>query len=449
MKNQNFGLHEKVATIIAQIACHENQLPQGSPCSPIISNLIAHLLDVRLAQLAKKNGCTYSRYADDITFSTNQKKVPAQITFQNLDDSRVWHIGRSLEKQINKIGFKVNHNKTRMFYSNSRQTVTGLVTNKEVNVRTEYYKLARAMANSFFTKGYYYVPGKLSPCDITEKNACHPLEVKSISKLEGILSHIYFTKKFIAPNTFIKVKDIPCGIKKIFKTLLFLKYFVANTKPIVLCEGKTDIIYIKLAIKKIIEEYPLLANKEDEKLNYHISFLKTDSKNIDEVLELGGGADKFKHLINTYKAMINKCPAWSPKNPVIILVDNDKKGEVLQLAKTKKESPNNTSSNFIYVMHNLYVLQLPSSTAEGDTSIEDLFPQKWLDSTLDGKEFGNNTNGRSDYYGKVPFAKKVIMQNFSSVDFSNFKPLLNNLVKVIESFNKLQAGHTNLKKTDS
>src|SRR6267142_2570826 len=66
IKNRDFELHEKVATIIAQIACHDNSLPQGSPCSPVISNLIGHMLDIHLAKLAFDTGCSYSRYADDI-----------------------------------------------------------------------------------------------------------------------------------------------------------------------------------------------------------------------------------------------------------------------------------------------------------------------------------------------------------------------------------------------
>ena len=75
LKNNNFMLSEKVATILAQIACYQNSLPQGSPCSPIISDLIAHTLDVYLAQLARRYTCTYTRYADDLTFSTNRKNA--------------------------------------------------------------------------------------------------------------------------------------------------------------------------------------------------------------------------------------------------------------------------------------------------------------------------------------------------------------------------------------
>ena len=75
IKDRNFALHKDVATVIAQIACRENTLPQGSPCSPVISNLIAHVLDMHLVGLASKVGCTYSRYADDLTFSTNKKRL--------------------------------------------------------------------------------------------------------------------------------------------------------------------------------------------------------------------------------------------------------------------------------------------------------------------------------------------------------------------------------------
>ena len=51
IKNADFALHPSVATIVAQIACHENALPQGSPCSPVISNLIGSVLDIHLCKL--------------------------------------------------------------------------------------------------------------------------------------------------------------------------------------------------------------------------------------------------------------------------------------------------------------------------------------------------------------------------------------------------------------
>lgn len=74
-----FNLDPAIATIIAQIACHDNVLPQGSPCSPVISNLIGNILDLPLLALARETRCTYTRYADDLTFSTNEVLFPTEI----------------------------------------------------------------------------------------------------------------------------------------------------------------------------------------------------------------------------------------------------------------------------------------------------------------------------------------------------------------------------------
>ena len=70
-KNNNFELPSEVATIIAQLCCYKGVLPQGAPTSPIITNLICNILDIRLLKLGKKHNLDYSRYADDLTFSTN------------------------------------------------------------------------------------------------------------------------------------------------------------------------------------------------------------------------------------------------------------------------------------------------------------------------------------------------------------------------------------------
>jgi RNA-directed DNA polymerase len=57
LKNNQFKLAEPVATLLAQIACNDGVLPQGSPCSPILSELLTHFLDMRLVRLAERNRC--------------------------------------------------------------------------------------------------------------------------------------------------------------------------------------------------------------------------------------------------------------------------------------------------------------------------------------------------------------------------------------------------------
>ena len=75
-----YNMGEKAAEVIAQICCLDSgELPQGGATSPIISNLICRRLDSQLTELAKEVKCQYSRYADDITFSSFQTKFTESI----------------------------------------------------------------------------------------------------------------------------------------------------------------------------------------------------------------------------------------------------------------------------------------------------------------------------------------------------------------------------------
>ncbi|EDE2201483.1 RNA-directed DNA polymerase, partial [Listeria monocytogenes] len=68
-KNKDFELSTEVATIIAQLSCFNGALPQGAPSSPIITNFICRIMDMRILKLAKNYKLDYTRYADDLTFS--------------------------------------------------------------------------------------------------------------------------------------------------------------------------------------------------------------------------------------------------------------------------------------------------------------------------------------------------------------------------------------------
>jgi hypothetical protein len=105
-KNSNFELNPEVARTIARIACHENVLPQGAPTSPILSNFIGHILDIKLVRLAKRYGCTYSRYADDLTFSTNQKTFPKNIARHSFFTAGKWLPGAELIRELENCGFR-------------------------------------------------------------------------------------------------------------------------------------------------------------------------------------------------------------------------------------------------------------------------------------------------------------------------------------------------------
>ena len=72
---KNLGLDQDTALSIANLSTLHNVLPQGAPTSPILSNIICKKLDYKFRNLAFKNNCVYTRYSDDITFSTNKYGV--------------------------------------------------------------------------------------------------------------------------------------------------------------------------------------------------------------------------------------------------------------------------------------------------------------------------------------------------------------------------------------
>lgn len=154
--DNDFRLDPAIATMIAQLTCFRNQLPQGAPTSPILSNFIGHILDVKLNKMASKGNCSYTRYADDLTFSTNEQQFPSAIARLIVGTTDKWVAGDGLLARVYASGFRVNHDKSRMQLSLSRQEATGLVVNQTVNVAASYYKIARAMCDHLFSGGTCY-----------------------------------------------------------------------------------------------------------------------------------------------------------------------------------------------------------------------------------------------------------------------------------------------------
>ncbi len=149
-----YELAEDVATVVAQICCYENGLPQGAPTSPLISNMICGRLDFQLSRLSRKYRCRYTRYADDITISSGATEFPQNLaSFAIVDGKERTVLSRSLATTITSNGFLINDAKVRLQKSNQRQVVTGLVTNKKSNLRREFVRNVRAMLFRWDTDG--------------------------------------------------------------------------------------------------------------------------------------------------------------------------------------------------------------------------------------------------------------------------------------------------------
>lgn len=142
LKTRPFNFPEKVAAAIAGMCCiletvqdgegkftDRYVLPQGSPCSPVLTNIVCHNLDWKLSGLSRRFHLKYSRYADDITFSGNRN------IFQ--DSGEFMTEFRRIVKEQN---FVINEKKTRLQKRGCRQEVTGLVVSDRVNVTREYVR---------------------------------------------------------------------------------------------------------------------------------------------------------------------------------------------------------------------------------------------------------------------------------------------------------------------
>jgi RNA-directed DNA polymerase len=142
-----------VATVLAQICCHLNGLPQGAPTSPIVSNMICAKLDSQLCSLARMNKMSYTRYADDITFSTTKLMFPKAVALTDPVSNQLL-VGEELRLIIETDGFRLNSRKIRLQRRDRRQQVTGLTVNVEPNVKKSLVNQVRSMLYSWGANGF-------------------------------------------------------------------------------------------------------------------------------------------------------------------------------------------------------------------------------------------------------------------------------------------------------
>lgn len=432
LNDKDFALHEKIATVIAQIACFENQLPQGSPCSPVISDMVAHLLDVRLVQLAKKHRVTYSRYADDLTFSTNQKTFPVALAHADPETGK-WVLGQELAKQIEKAGFAANPDKTRMQVRPSQQTVTGLTVNDKVNIPQSYWRMLRSMSHALFETGSYYRGDQFKP--IAEV----PATTDNLEIISGMFGYVHHTKssanKLANPES---KADISGAM--LHRRFWFFRYFVTLERPLIVCEGVTDKVYLDSAIKYLKGlDKRLGVKKNKTTFESGVRFFNYENT-AHKLLGLTGGSGQLMAFMKSYPAMMKAFKYRPLQHPVIVLVDNDD-----GLNNIKKELKKSfkltidwaTPDPFFHLCHNLYLVKTPEIAPDNESCIEDFFEAKVLTKPLDGKTFDDDKDADKDlHFGKVVFAKKIVVPMVGEINWEGFRPLLDRVVKVLDDYDK-------------
>lgn len=268
-----FNLPKEVANVVAGLCCHTNSdmtrnvLPQGAATSPLLTNAICDTLDRRMRGVAKRFGLHYSRYADDMTFSSMHNVYQEGSDFRN-------EIKRLIEEQ----GFKMNEKKTRLLRDGDRQEVTGLTVNQRVNVTRKYvhdirwilhcwekdgYGKAYALFYDYYkrTKGYIkkgepvmenVIGGKLNYMRMVkgENNTTYRKLLERFLKLQGL---VFVDTETDKGKSYIYVYSYPVSdFKKYFKTDLALEVTSKN-KLVGKCQiEERDKV---LAISKKTQEY--------------------------------------------------------------------------------------------------------------------------------------------------------------------------------------------------
>jgi len=191
-QNPPFNLSEKtgrkdLATTIAWLSCHEMKvdrlidnewqqvtkfvLPQGAPTSPTLTNIICQKLDFYFNAVANQFGLKYSRYADDITFSSSHNVYTEGCAIVNRKNN---NFIQELNRIISEQGFFIKESKTRLQKQGYRQEVTGLLVNENPNVQKRYIKQLRMWLYFWEHYGYdkastFFLPKYISDKAYTKK----------------------------------------------------------------------------------------------------------------------------------------------------------------------------------------------------------------------------------------------------------------------------------------
>nr|MBF0221620.1 RNA-directed DNA polymerase [Desulfobulbaceae bacterium] len=130
----SLGYPEGVASTLTNLTTFKGRLATGAPTSPAISNVLCRRLDKRFARLGEKCDFSYSRYADDLTVSSNNTNLAGLLPL--------------FKEIVLEEGYELNENKLRIMRSGSRQKVTGVVVNIKPNIdKNEIRKLRAVVYN--------------------------------------------------------------------------------------------------------------------------------------------------------------------------------------------------------------------------------------------------------------------------------------------------------------
>lgn len=129
-----------IGAMLTKLCARNECLPQGAPTSPALSNIVMKNFDEALGNWCEKQGISYTRYCDDLTFSADEK---------------LYHVYSKAASMLFEMGFEVNPLKTHFISNSARQTVTGIVVNDKLSLPREYKRGLRQELHYALTYGLF------------------------------------------------------------------------------------------------------------------------------------------------------------------------------------------------------------------------------------------------------------------------------------------------------
>lgn len=356
-----FNFPIEIANVVAGLTCHkkadapQSVLPQGAPTSPILTNAICDKLDRRLIGLSRRFGVHFSRYADDITFSSLHN------VYQEGSDFR-----KELSRIIREQGFTINPKKTRLQRSNDRQEVTGLTVNTKVNVAKKYvrdlrcilhvwekegYNAAYAYFFRFYNRDKGYIK-KGTPCmeNVVEGKLNYLCMVKGVgdSTYQKLLDRFKKLKTIIYDDEIPESKDsyhylISYGLKEfedLFHTAINL-YITESKNLIAKCEieGKECPIFISKSVKAKLDchngsEFPDGFVTSDALKGYAVTLCRANEKNIWLITKSKTQYTKIFEISNTDVDIEDLLLCWDKEGleAAVATFQNHRKGIIIDTA---------------------------------------------------------------------------------------------------------------------
>ena len=158
----NIGYNDEVANLLTNVCVKNNELPQGGVTSAYLANLVCRKMDARIAGYCNKRNIVYTRYADDLTFSCDDRDLLKKIY-------------GTIKKIVEDEGFVLNEKKTSFMTPKCQKRILGVTINDNlVKAPKEVKRLIRAMLHYAVATGDYSmndkIRGYIAYVDSIEKN---------------------------------------------------------------------------------------------------------------------------------------------------------------------------------------------------------------------------------------------------------------------------------------